>query len=185
MVAEVVGLESATANRSLAVAVVPAVNRATPSSWVTLNVLVLPTVKLNLINDVCAKPPWLIVVAEHAAPQGLMVSAGLSVARKAPTVGVPLSRLKLIPPAAVLGGVEMRSAAVNHGLVAGSACWLALVMVAPGVSAFQIVKVSNVVTGVAFAVPMVVTRPTTADTRSKRFIGPLCLRQLEGYADSW
>ena len=73
----------------------------------------------------------------------------MSVARKAPTVGVPLGRLKLIPPAAVLGGVDMRSAAVNNGLVAGSACWLALVMVAPGVSAFQIVKVSNVVTGVA------------------------------------
>ena len=73
MVAEVMGLESATANRSLAVAVVPAVNRATPSSWVALNVLVLPTVKLNLFSDVCAKPPWLMVVAEHAAPQGLMV----------------------------------------------------------------------------------------------------------------
>src|ERR1700719_5100248 len=113
-----------------------------------------------------------MIVAEHAAPQGLMVRAGLSVARKAPTVAVPLNRLKLIPPAAVLGGVDMRSAPVNSGLVPGSACWLALVAVAPGVSAFQIVKVFNVVTGPAFAVPIVPASPNSADARSRRFIGP-------------
>jgi hypothetical protein len=117
-----------------------------------------------------------MIVAEQAAPQGLMVRAGVSVARKAPTVGVPLSRLKLIPPAAVLGGVDMRSVPVNNGFVAGSACSLALVAVEPGVGAFHIVKVDNVVIGVAFAVPMVAARPRTADARSKRFIGTPCLQ---------
>jgi hypothetical protein len=72
---------------------------------------------------------------------------------------------------------------VNNGLIAGSACWFALVALEPGVSAFQIVKVFNVVTGVAFAVPMVATRPTTAEARSKRFIGPPWQRRFDERAN--
>jgi hypothetical protein len=57
----------------------------------------------------------------------------------------------------------------------GSPCWLIDVIVAPGVAAFQIVTVSEVITA-AFAVPMVAARPRTADARSKRFTGTPCLQ---------
>jgi hypothetical protein len=57
----------------------------------------------------------------------------------------------------------------NNPTAVGNPCWLIEEEVAPGVAAFQIVTVAEVITS-AFAVHIVPTKPRTADAKRKRFI---------------